>query len=137
MPSRWTACSEFGLSPSNCRIVGATWVVSTEAPDGAGGTVPGAYTTAGRPGGPGCPAVLGDLRACRVDRADLRDPKHIWVVWLGVRDAEEPRRLLAGVDPLEAGVLNGDRFAGVVDGRGGMRPQVVLDEVSRLLRAVG
>src|SRR6516225_8273548 len=33
-------------------------------------------------------AVLGDLRATRVDGADLRDPEHVGVVRVGVRDAE-------------------------------------------------
>src|ERR1700733_13467151 len=31
VPSIWTAVSAFGLSPRRARIVGATWVVSTEA----------------------------------------------------------------------------------------------------------
>jgi hypothetical protein len=31
VPSIWTAVSAFGLSPTRARIVGATWVVSTEA----------------------------------------------------------------------------------------------------------
>jgi hypothetical protein len=80
--------------------------------------------------------VLGDLRAGRVDGADLRDPEHVRVVRVGVRYAEEVCGLVAGEDLPQAGVLDGDRLAGVVDRRGGMRPQVVLDEVARRLRAV-
>ncbi len=49
-------------------------------------------------------AVFGDLRAGRIYRADLRDPEHVWVVRIGVRDTEELRRLMAGEDLPQAGV---------------------------------
>src|SRR5215469_5021149 len=81
-------------------------------------------------------AVFGDLRAARIYRSDLRDPEHVWVVRVGVRDAEEVRRLVTSEDLPQAGVLDSNRIAGVVDCWGGMRPQVVLDELSGRLRAV-
>lgn len=80
--------------------------------------------------------VFGDLRAGRVNGADLRDPGNVWVMRVGERHAEEARGLVAGEDFPQAGLLDSDRVPGIVDRRSGMRPQVVLDEVSRRLRAV-
>jgi hypothetical protein len=59
------------------------------------------------------------------------------VVRVRGRYAEELRGLVAGIDRLQAGVLDGDGLAGEVDRRGGVRPQVVLDEIGRRLRTVG
>lgn len=42
VPPSWTAFSACGFRPSMWRIVGATWVVSTQAPFFECGTVPGA-----------------------------------------------------------------------------------------------
>jgi hypothetical protein len=114
VPSCWTAWSELGSSPSSCRIVGATWVVSTHWFVVPEWTAPGAEMMIGtsRSAGlsPPCSAIFA---AAGVDDAGLDAAEHVRVARVRVGDAEERGGLVPSVDLLEIGVQ--DLRGAVVD----------------------